>query len=281
MQELRQQYDLATLLDCGQMARSTFYYHIKPQNKSSKENFHIELIKNIYQQHKGLYGYRRITAQLRKMGYLINHKKVLKIMNQLDIKGKRKEPSIRNYNKEEGDGQEISENLINRDFHADQPYRKWATDLTQIKIKDKWLYLSPILDMYNGEIISYSLSNNPTTKLVIETLDKAFKKVKSVKGIIIHSDRGMQYQSKEYRKALVNYKMTPSMSRKGNCYDNAMMESFFGSLKLELIYNQRFESEQELIQKIHQYIDYYNNIRIKNRLKGMSPVEYRTHHYGK
>lgn len=263
------------------MARSTFYYHIKPQNKSSKENFHIELIKNIYQQHKGLYGYRRITAQLRKMGYLINHKKVLKIMNQLDIKGKRKEPSIRNYNKEEGDGQEISENLINRDFHADQPYRKWATDLTQIKIKDKWLYLSPILDMYNGEIISYSLSNNPTTKLVIETLDKAFKKVKSVKGIIIHSDRGMQYQSKEYRKALVNYKMTPSMSRKGNCYDNAMMESFFGSLKLELIYNQRFESEQELIQKIHQYIDYYNNIRIKNRLNGMSPVEYRTHHYGK
>lgn len=255
------------------MARSVFYYHRQRSNKASKYERHKEVIKQIYDEHKGRYGYRRITQQMKNMGYTLNHKTVLKLMREMNLKGLKRK--IR-YNSYKGEIGEIAENLINRDFTADSPNKKWATDLTQIKIKDKWIYLSPILDMFNGEIISYSLSSNPDTKLVISMLEKAFCKFKSVEGIIIHSDRGVQYQSKEYKQIVEKHKMQISMSRKGNCYDNAMIESFFGIMKTELLYNQTFESQSEFIEELHKYIYYYNNIRIKNRLNGKSPVQYRT-----
>lgn len=258
------------------MARSVFYYHKGKSNKADKYKHHKVIIKQIYDQHKGRYGYRRITAQMQNMGYVINKKTTLKLMRELDLKAKK--AKVR-YNSYAGENPDImAENIIAGNFNCEQPNLKWTTDITQIKIREKWLYLSPLLDMFNGEIISYSLSHNPNTELVTDMLIKAFKKVKQTKDIIIHSDRGKQYQAQAYRDVLKKYKITQSMSRKGNCYDNAMMESFFGSLKTELLYNQSFKSENHFIEELHKYMDYYNNIRIKNRLKRMSPVQYRTHY---
>lgn len=147
--------------------------------------------------------------------------------------------------------------------------------MTQINIKEEKLYLSPILDMFNGEIISYSISKSLNMKLINDMLDKAFKKVKNTNGLIFHSDQGCQYQHYGYRKALEKQGIIQSMSRKGNCLDNAMAENFFGIMKSELLYAEKFDSSNQFIKSLEEYIDYYNNRRIKSRLKGKSSVQYR------
>ena len=257
------------------MARSSFYYH----NLRSKTDKYQELklkIKSIYHKHKGRYGYRRITDELRKSGTIINHKTVLKLMNSLGLKSLIRRKKYKSYKGEQG---KIAPNILQRAFKADRPNQKWVTDVTEFKVKDKKLYLSPIMDLYNQEIISYQLSERPAFDQVIFMLKKAFKKNKDTKDLIIHSDQGWQYQMKQYQ-ALLNEKgIIQSMSRKGNCLDNAIIENFFGILKSELFYLQKFKSIDELKKEIKQYIYYYNNDRIKSNLNKMSPIEYRTHFY--
>ena len=151
-----------------------------------------------------------------------------------------------------------------------------ATDVTQINIGPEKLYLSPILDMFNGEIISYNISKSPNLEQIYDMLDKAFAKFDNLDGLIIHSDQGWQYQHYGYRQRLMEYHVLQSMSRKGNCLDNAMAEDFFGIMKSELFYAEKFDSSKAFIKALDEYIDYYNNKRIKSRLKGKSPVQYRT-----
>jgi transposase InsO family protein len=165
--------------------------------------------------------------------------------------------------------------VLERDFKASRPNQKWTTDVTQVKIGDEKIYLSPIPDMFNGEVISYSISNSPNMRMINEVLDKAFGKVRKTSGIIFHSDQGWQYQQYSYRKILEEHGIIQSMSRKGNCLDNAVAENFFGIMKTELLYAEKFESSKEFITALKQYINYYNNERIKNRLNGKSPVQYR------
>ena len=210
---------------------------------------------------------------MRNLGYKINHKTVQKLMGILDLKCKIRKVRYRSYKGEIG---RIAPNLLERDFKVSSPNQKWATDVTQINIKDEKIYLSPILDMFNGEIISYSISKSPNMQMINEMLDKAFDKVQSTNGLIFHSDQGWQYQHYRYRKALEDRGILQSMSRKGNCLDNAMAENFFGIMKSELLYAQTFESAKEFIDALEEYIDYYNNKRIKIRLNGKSPVQYRT-----
>ena len=136
-------------------------------------------------------------------------------------------------------------------------------------------YLSPILDMYNGEIISYNISGRPVLNQVLKMLDSAFEKIPNNTGLIFHSDQGWQYQHKKYQKKLLDKGIIQSMSRKGNCLDNSIMENFFGLLKSELFYLRKFESMDEFKLELEKYIDYYNNKRIKSKLKGLSPVQYR------
>ena len=226
----------------------------------------------IYDKHHGRYGYRRITAQLRNEGTDINHKTVQKLMGQMGLKAKRKRQHYRSYKGELG---KIAPNVINRNFHTTAPDQKWATDVTQVKIKDRWVYLSPILDMFNGEIVSYTISNHPDLKMVMIMLDKAFKKRNVNGGLIFHSDQGWHYQHKRYQKALEDRNIIQSMSRKGNCLDNAMMENFFGLMKNELLYLQEWDSVDQFKTALRNYIRYYNNDRIKLRLEGKSPVQYR------
>lgn len=170
----------------------------------------------------------------------------------------------------------VAKNIIKRDFKASKPNQKWTTDVTEFKINDKKLYLSPILDMFNGEIVSFELSTRPNMNMVYNMLDKAFDSVKDTNDIIFHSDQGFHYQHKLYQKRLKERGILQSMSRKGNCLDNSVMENFFGILKSEMFYTKNFESIKELKKEICEYIDYYNNKRIKAKLKGLSPVQYRT-----
>jgi len=173
----------------------------------------------------------------------------------------------------------IAPNLLNRDFQAETPNQKWTTDITEFSLFGRKLYLSPVLDMYNGEIVSYEISEHPVLEQVTNMLKKAFAKIPDNTQLIFHSDQGWQYQHKSYQKMLREKGIRQSMSRKGNCLDNSVMENFFGLLKSELLYLQEFDSIEDFRMQLEEYMDYYNNRRIKGKLKGMSPVAFRIHSF--
>ena len=256
------------------MARSTFYYYLKHQNTDKYEKEKQEIL-DIFNENKGRYGYRRILTVLRNKGYFINHKTVLKLMGCLGLKGKqRKNDKYHSYKGEIG---KVADNLLKRDFYAGKPFEKLTTDVTQFKVCDEKVYLSPVMDLFNREIVSYSISTSPNLWQIREMLDGLFAKLPADATPIFHSDQGWQYQHAEYQRLLSEHSITQSMSRKGNCMDNGAMENFFGRLKVEMFYGEKFESVNAFIDELKHYIDYYNNERISLKLKGMSPVQYRTH----
>lgn len=255
------------------MAKSTFFYNISVLKEPDRYSDIRSRIKEIYLQHKGRYGYRRITMQLHQEGLCINHKTVYKLMVDMQLYGMRKK---RHYHSYQGTVGVIAPNVLERDFKAKRPNEKWTTDLTQVCIHDEKIYVSPILDMYNGEIVSYTISKSPNLDLVKAMLRKAFKGREDLKGLILHSDQGWQYQHALYQRMLRDKGIVQSMSRKGNCLDNAMMESFFHTMKDELLYLRKWKSIAEFEKELRRYIHYYNNERIKLRLNGKSPVQYRT-----
>jgi len=229
-------------------------------------------IEKIFDENKGRYGYRRITLELKNQGYPINHKTVSKLMKQIGLKCEVRMKQYRSYRGEVG---KAAPNLLDRDFKASQPNQKWVTDVTEFSLFGSKLYLSPILDLYNGEIISYTISERPTLKHVMDMLDSAIDRLSGPINLILHSDQGWQYQTKQFQYMLAQNGIRQSMSRKGNCLDNAVMENFFGHLKSELLYLRKFASMDEFKSELIDYIDYYNNKRIKSKLKGLSPVQYR------
>ena len=210
--------------------------------------------------------------ELRNRGYQINHKTVQRLMKILGLKCMVRMKKYRSYKGQVG---KIAPNLLQRNFKAKKSNQKWTTDITEFSLFGTKLYLSPILDMYNGEIVSYSISNAPVLNQVMDMLDKAFAKIPDNTQLIFHSDQGWQYQHKAYQQRLKDKGIRQSMSRKGNCLDNAVMENFFGLLKSELLYLREFSSLEEFQIELEKYIDYYNNKRIKSKLKGLSPVQYR------
>lgn len=263
---------MTALLQLAQMPRSTYYYYRKLGKCPDKYARIKQEMQAIYHEHQGRYGYRRMTLELRHRGYLINHKTVQRLMKALGLTCMVR---IKKYRSYKGTVGAIAPNLIQRDFNAEKPNQKWTTDITEFSLFGSKLYLSPILDMYNSEIISYTISNRPVLKQVMDMLDKAFEKVPDPGNLIFHSDQGWQYQHKAYQKRLKEKGIRQSMSRKGNCLDNAIMENFFGLLKSELLYLRTFTSIDEFRAELENYIEYYNNTRIKEKLKGLSPVQYR------
>jgi len=183
---------------------------------------------------------------------------------------------MKKYRSYKGELGKIAPNLLKRKFQAKKPNKKWTTDITEFHLFGRKLYLSPILDMYNGEIVSFEISEHPVLEQVTDMLKKAFAKIPDHTQLILHSDQGWQYQHKTYQKMLCDKGIRQSMSRKGNCLDNSVMENFFGLLKSELLYLQDFESLEDFRMQLEEYMDYYNNRRIKGKLKGMSPVAFRT-----
>jgi transposase InsO family protein len=247
-----------------------------------KENPDQELeksIQTIFHEHKGNYGYRRIKLELRNRGIKVNHKKVQRIMTKLGLKGDKFRRKSRKYSSYKGTTGTVSKNRINRRFHTNVCHQKLTTDITEFKCSDGVkLYLSPIMDMFNGEILSFGIGMRPTLEIVLNPLEEALKIVKDSKfRTTIHSDQGWHYQHHKWVKTLKENKVFQSMSRKGNCLDNSPMENFFGLLKQEMYYGEKLCTFEELKRRIEEYIDYYNNKRIKQKLAGMSPVQYRTH----
>ena len=169
----------------------------------------------------------------------------------------------------------IAPNLLNRDFHADRPNQKWVTDVTEFSLFGEKLYLSPILDLHSSDLVRYTISDRPVLRMVTTMLDKAFEKIPDATNLILHSDQGWQYQHKQYQRMLREKGIRQSMSRKGNCLDNAVIENFFGLLKSELFYLQEFQSMEHFKQELIAYLDYYNNHRIKAKLKGLPPAIHR------
>jgi putative transposase len=204
----------------------------------------------------------------------VNHKKVQRIMRKLGLKCIVRMKKYRSY---KGTVGKIAPNILERNFNATKPNEKWVTDITEFKLFGEKLYLSPMLDLFNGEIITYTVDSRPVYTLVSGMLDQALEHKTDEDTLLIHSDQGWHYQMPQYQQTLKEQNITQSMSRKGNCYDNAVMENFFGILKSEFLYTEEFDSIEHFKAELDQYIHYYNHKRIKAKLKGMSPVRYRTH----
>lgn len=253
------------------MPRSSYYYHV-PRLNSDKWKTEREEIKRIFEENKGRYGYRRITMEMRNRGFNINHKTVRKLMREIGVVCKVKMKKYRSYKGEEG---RIAPNLINRDFSSSSPLYKMTTDVTEFSLFGKKRYLSPVLDMFNREIVCYTLYEHPVLDMAIDMVRKLIEKKGAGTISILHSDQGWQYQHKKYQKLLKDNAIIQSMSRKGNCLDNSVMENFFGNLKSELLYLRDFKSMEEFEDELHKYIKYYNEERIKLSLDGKSPVQYR------
>lgn len=242
MLELRQNYDLLVLLKVSGLSRSTFYYQAKVLKADDKYANLKARIRAAYERHKGRYGYRRITAALRQAGEMINHKTVQRLMHVMGLKSLVRPKKYRSY-------------------------------------RGQKLYLSPVMDLYNGEIVSYAMQTRPLFSLVGNMLQKALAKLAGQEAPLLHSDQGWPYQMPAYRRQLAEHGLTQSMSRKGNCLDNAAMENFFGTLKSEFFYLNQFDSIEHLQEGLRDYIHYYNHQRIKTKLKGLSPIQYRTQPY--
>ena len=199
------------------MPRSTFYYHLKV-SKTDKCSADKQAIREVFEENEQRYGYRRITDELHAKGIIINHKKVLRLMKMLGIQGKKRKNE--EYHSYKGEVGKVAGNLLNRDFNAGNAFEKLATDVTQFKVKDRKVYLSPIMDLYNNEITSYSISLHPDLAQIREMLDGLGKKLPKDATPILHSDQGWQYQHTEYQRYLKEHNIVQSMSRKGNCMDN-------------------------------------------------------------
>ena len=241
---------MSLLLDVAGLPRSTYYYCIKKQKEPEKYVELKEEICSIAAENKGRYGYRRVTQELRNRGFHYNHKLVMKLMKQLGLSSKVRVKKYRSYKGEVG---KIAPNLLERNFYAEKPNQKWVTDVTEFSLFGEKLYLSPVLDLCSEDLVSYTISNR----------------------LILHSDQGWQYQHKQYQRMLESKGIRQSMSRKGNCLDNAVMENFFGLLKSELLYLQNFDSLEHFKTELIDYLDYYNNRRIKLKLKGLTPAQHR------
>ncbi|MBE0210787.1 IS3 family transposase, partial [Escherichia coli] len=261
------------LLKAAGLARSTLYYQLSLQKAKDKYADVKQLIASIFHEHRGCYGYRRIHCELQKRGLKFSGKTVRKLMQQLGLKSPVRLKKYRSYR---GNMGLAAENILQRQFKAEAPCEKWVTDITEFRAGGQKLYLSPILDLFNGEIVAWETACRPTEELVKRMLNKGLESLAEGEKPLLHSDQGWHYRIKSYQSDLADKGLVQSMSRKGNCLDNAVMENFFGHLKEEIYYRRDYRNVEELENAVNEYITYWNQKRIKLSLGGLSPVEYRT-----
>ena len=270
------------------LPRSDYYYWKNRIDPDAKNSDLMNTITSIYTDNHKRYGYRRITLQLKNEGWAVNHKTVKRLMSKLNLYGITPRAKYKSY---KGDFNGTVDNKLLykkidtkrhrteyiRDFSTSDVNEKWTTDISEFHIAAGKLYLSPILDMHNREIISYNISKSPNYRQITDMLNKAFDKFDDLSNLIFHSDQGWQYQMFHYHKELRERGITQSMSRKGNCLDNSPMENFFGKMKNEMFYGHEYEFKtlEQLQKAMEEYIDYYNNKRIQVNLKGLTPCQAR------
>ncbi|WP_328325451.1 IS3 family transposase [Kribbella sp. NBC_00382] len=271
---LKADYRLDLLLQIAGLARSTFFYH---QARLARPDPMAELktaITTVFEAAERRYGHRRVHAVLAGQGWQVAKKTVLKLMRRLGLVClvRRK----KRYNSYQGEAGRTAPNLLARDFTATTPAQKWVTDVTEFRIGDRKVYLSPVMDLFDRQIIAYTIADSPNLDLTNQSLRDALATLEPGQAPLVHSDQGFQYQHPSWQRLLAAAGATQSMSRKANCYDNAVIENWFGHLKEETFNHTRYLTTDALTQALHNYIHWYNNHRISTRLEGLSPVQYRT-----
>lgn len=276
------------MLKFFEISKSTYFFNINNYENPDVDLELKNLIKEIFNKHKSRYGYRRITLALRNKGLVINHKRVKRLMSQLGLYGLTPKAKYKSYKGEVGKTannkllvkvvDEVKHTTtMKRNFKTTKVNEVWLSDVTEFHIPAGKLYLSPILDLHNREIVSFNVSKSPSFIQTRDMLNKAFDKYNNLEGLIFHTDQGWQYQMYQFIKSLKDKNIIQSMSRKGNCLDNSPMENFFGKLKNEMFYGNeyKFKTLNQLELAIKEYIHYYNNERITVKLKGLTPVQFR------
>jgi putative transposase len=270
---LKADFPLPVLLQVAGLARSTFFYHQARLRAPDPQEAIKTAVTEIFEKNHGRYGHRRIHTEMLKQGWTVAKKTVLKLMRSLRLVCKvRRKKRYNSYQSEQG---RVAPNVLNREFEADAPNRKWVTDVTEFSVGDRKLYLSPVMDLFDRQIISYSIGTSPNLELTNTSLRKALATLEGGQQPLVHSDQGFQYQHASWRNLLQGAGAIQSMSRKGNCYDNAVTENFFGHLKEELFHRVRFLSTDALAPQLKEYIRWYNTEGISTKLEGLSPVQYR------
>jgi putative transposase len=255
------------------VSRAAYYAWVKDLDQPDPDRERMEQVQEAYEKSHRTYGYRRIVVWLQKQkGVFLNHKTVLRLMNKLNIRSVARKRKV--FRMAKAEIYHPYDNLLNRQFRASQPNQKWVTDITYIATRGGWAYLSTIKDLFDGFVVSHQLARVNSLELVLGTLQQAKQREQITAELILHSDRGYQYTSHSYAALIHDYAMTPSMSRPGNCWDNAPMENFFGHLKEEALRQFPIPSFQEARQIIDDYIHFYNYERIQLKTR-QTPYETR------
>lgn len=258
-----------------EVTRSGYHSYLKSRYSQRKlENKVItEFIQEIWNNSHKLYGYRRVHAELRSQGVYCNKKRVFRLMKENNIAAKKRKKFKRTTNSNHSNY--ISPNLLNQNFNVNSPNKVWVSDITYISTYEGWLYLAVVLDLYSRKVVGWSMSNRMTSQIVIDSLNHAIMDRKPETGLIFHSDRGSQYASHDFRRVLKNNELVQSMSGKGNCFDNAVAESFFHTLKTELVYWERYKTRNDAKYSIFRFIEgFYNKRRRHSYLNYLSPFQY-------
>lgn len=253
----------------------------KPSQRQLENQLLDGKISLLYYRHHGYYGYRRIYYALLAQGvYSGSRERIRRRMRCLRLRAKHRKPyKVTTHSRH---NLRVSPNLLERDFTAGVPNKKWVGDITYIRTTHGWLYLATMIDLFSRKVVGWSMGSRITADLVCGALKMALKRRNYPKDVLVHSDRGSQYCSKAYRKLIQEHQLTQSMSRKGNCWDNAVAESFFHSLKVERINRRVFRTQQEARNTIFSYIEmYYNRDRLHSSIGYTSPAEYEVQHYAK
>lgn len=269
---LKAAYPLGVLLEIAGLARSTFFYHQARLARPDPQAGLKAAIREVFVQACGRYGHRRVRQQLMHRGWRVSRTTVRRLMRHLGLVCVIRRRRYVSYRGEVG---MIAPNLLNRDFCARAPNQTWVTDVTEFRVGEQKVYLAPVMDLFDRQIIAWSVGRSPTLELTNSALRDALATLTADQTPVVHSDQGFQYQHATWQALLAEAGATSSMSRKGNCLDNAVMESFFGHLKEEFFNHTRFASVDLFLATLHDYIAWYNTERISTRLKGLSPVQYR------
>lgn len=280
MKELRLNYPIPALSRMLKVSISGYYaWEDRPLSKRAQDEIRIELeIRAAHKRNRQAYGAEKLQHDLAELGIRVGICRIKRIRRKLGLYCRQKRKFKARTNSRHN--LPVAENLLNQQFRVYEPNKVWVSDITYIPTDEGWLYLAGHKDLFHGEIVGYAMGDRMTKNLISESLFRAIRARRPVKGLIHHSDRGSQYCSHEYRQLLKKFGAEASMSGKGNCYDNAPMESFWGTLKQELVHHRRYRTRQEAIRDITEYIEvFYNRQRRLTKLGFLSPVAYLQKYY--
>ncbi|MCT2252898.1 IS3 family transposase [Corynebacterium sanguinis] len=270
---LKSHHRLEYLLEAAGIPRSTFFYHQKRRGEPDRHAVLKDAIRESFERNKHRYGYRRVLLDLRNQGWVVNHKLVYKLMHEMGLRAKVRQH--RPYISYSGTVSRIADNKLERKFTPDKPNTVFVSDVTEFRIAGRKVYLSPVMDLFDRSIVAHTVATSPSTAFTTDSLSKAIAACAPETGWMMHTDQGFQYQHSTWRKLIDEHGGVQSMSRKANCYDNAVMENFFGHLKTEMYHGEVFDTVAEFNQAIDEYIGWYNTERVQQRLKGLTPMQYR------